>query len=251
MFRILYKCALVTLIAIVCSLLITGSIMSAFDMHNKMGFVIATICPLTITPPISLMVFRQSERLRVTLLQLSQVMLQLEETNAKLLEKASRDSMTGLLNREAFFTHVDRVRRQIPGSLLIIDADHFKKINDQHGHYNGDGALTAIAHCISRSIGENDSIGRIGGEEFAVFLATEHEDEVRALAEIIRKDVTLIEFRTPANERVPLSVSIGGVIDVSTGAIADHFQTADRRLYEAKRNGRNCVIVKPAMKTAA
>ncbi|NWO63320.1 hypothetical protein GY999_27815, partial [Klebsiella variicola] len=62
--------------------------MSAFDMHNKMGFVIATICPLTITPPISLMVFRQSERLRVTLLQLSQVMLQLEETNAKLLEKA-------------------------------------------------------------------------------------------------------------------------------------------------------------------
>ncbi|NWM54856.1 diguanylate cyclase, partial [Escherichia coli] len=71
------------------------------------------------------------------------------------------------------------------------------------------------------------------------------------IAEIIRKDVTLIEFRTPENEQVPLSVSIGGVIDVSTGAIADHFQTADRRLYEAKRNGRNCVIVKPTMKTAA
>jgi predicted signal transduction protein with EAL and GGDEF domain len=127
MFRILYKCALVTIISIACSLLITGSIMSAFDMHNNMGFVIAAICPLTITPPISLMVFRQSERLRVTLIQLGQVMRQLEETNIKLQEKASRDSMTGLLNREAFFSHVDRVRRQISGSLLIIDADHFQE----------------------------------------------------------------------------------------------------------------------------
>lgn len=251
MFRILYKCALVTIIAIACSLLITGSIMSAFDMHNKMGYAIATICPLFITPPISLMVFRQSERLHTTLHQLGEFMRQLEATNARLLEKASRDSMTGLLNREAFFTHVDRVRRHISGSLLIIDADHFKKINDQHGHYNGDGALTAIAHCISRNVGEDDSIGRIGGEEFAVFLASDHETEVRAVAETIRVEVARLDFRTPENERVPLSVSIGGVIDLSKETIADHFQTADRRLYEAKRNGRNCVIIKPAMKTAA
>ncbi len=251
MFRIFYKCALVTIIAIVCSLLITGSIMSAFGMHNKMGFVIAAICPLVIAPPISFKVFQQSERLRITLIHLGEVMQRLEETNARLLEKASRDSMTGLLNREAFFTHVDKMRMQVPGSLLIIDADHFKKINDQHGHYNGDGALTAIAHCISRTVSENDSIGRIGGEEFAVFLASDRENEVRAVAETIRAEVARLDFRTPENERVPLSVSIGGVIDLSEETIADHFQTADRRLYEAKRNGRNCVIIKPVMKSAA
>ncbi|QND51711.1 GGDEF domain-containing protein [Phyllobacterium sp. 628] len=225
--------------------------MRAFEMHNSMGYVIATICPLTITPPISLMVFRQSERLRVTLLKLNRVMQQLEDTNAQLLEKASRDSMTGLLNREAFFTHVDMMRETTPGSLLIIDADHFKKINDVHGHYNGDGALTAIAHCISRCISDIDSIGRIGGEEFAIFLASDQENEVRAIAEAIREEVTCIEFRTPENELVPLSVSIGGIIDISESTIADHFQTADRRLYEAKRNGRNCVVIQPALRNAA
>jgi diguanylate cyclase (GGDEF)-like protein len=251
MSRILFKCAMVMVISVVCSLLITGIIMTANDMHDPRGYAIATICPLVISPAISFMIFRQSEKLRQTLDTLNRVMQELEITNAKLFEKSSRDSMTGLLNREAFFNHVDRVRAQQAGSLLIIDADHFKKINDMHGHYNGDGALMAIAQSITSCVGQGASIARIGGEEFAVYLATDDENQVKSMAETIRAEVSRIEFRTPENEQVPLSVSIGGIAGISKGTMADHFQIADRRLYEAKRNGRNCVIIEPKLKNAA
>lgn len=251
MSRILLKCAMVMVVSVMGSLLITGAIMTANDMHDARGYMIATICPLMISPAISFIVFRQSEKLRLTLERLNHVMRELETTNAKLFEKSSRDSMTGLLNREAFFNHIEDVRTREASSLLIIDADHFKKINDVHGHYNGDGALMAIAQSIAGCLGKEDSIGRIGGEEFAVFLATDDEDNVKSIAETIRTAVNRIEFRTPENERVSLSVSIGGIVGLANGAIADHFQIADRRLYEAKRNGRNCVIIGSNMKNAA
>ncbi|PSH59904.1 GGDEF domain-containing protein [Phyllobacterium endophyticum] len=251
MFRVLFKCAMVMVISVACSLLITGIIMTANDMHDVRGYMIATICPLVISPAVSFLVFRQSEKLRLTLDKLGQVMRELEVTNAKLLEKSSRDSMTGLLNREAFFNHIEDVRQKRASSLLIIDADHFKKINDVHGHYNGDGALMAIAQCITDCVGDRDSIGRIGGEEFAVCLPTDDQALVKSMGENIRSAVSRIDFRTPENLRLPLSVSIGGVAGLANRTIADHFQIADRRLYEAKRNGRDCVIIEPNMQNAA
>ena len=245
MFRILYKCALVTLIAIVCSLLITGSIMSAFDMHNKMGFVIATICPLTITPPISLMVFRQSERLRVTLLQLSQVMLQLEETNAKLLEKASRDSMTGLLNREAFFTHVDRVRRQVPGSLLIIDADHFKKINDTYGHLAGRMVVGGMGRLILESVRQEDHAGLYGGDEAIILFPNANLEEASEVAETLRAAVESYPF-DHHGQAVRVTISQGLAEYPSHGTTPEALiGAADRALYAAKAAGRNCVRTAP------
>lgn len=251
MSRILLKCLTITIISVTCSLLITGIIMHANDMHNAMGYVIATVCPVLISPIISFIVIRQSERLRRALEALRRVKEELEVTNAKLFEKSSRDSMTGLLNREAFFDHLDEVRALQPCSLLIIDVDHFKKINDVHGHFVGDGALMAIARCITDCVGRDDSIGRIGGEEFGVHLATNENSRVTAIAEVIRAEVNRMDYRTPHSERVRLSVSIGGIVDISSGAVVDHFQTADRKLYEAKRNGRNCVFIQSSMREAA
>jgi diguanylate cyclase (GGDEF)-like protein len=251
MSRILFKCLVIMAISVTGSLLITASIMAAYDMHERMGYVIATICPLIISPTISFIVIRQSERLRLALAALGQVKLELEATNAKLFEKSTRDSMTGLLNREAFFNRLDDVRAQQPCSLLIIDVDHFKKINDVHGHYVGDSALMAIARCIAGCVSGEDCIGRIGGEEFGVYLNTDDVDRVEYVAEIIRAGVNHLNFRTHGNERVLLSASIGGVIGVSHGMAADHFQTADRKLYEAKRNGRNCVYIQSSRRKAA
>lgn len=225
--------------------------MHANDMHNRMGYVIATVCPLLIAPIMSFIVVRQSERLRQALEALRQVKEELVVTNARLFEKSSRDSMTGLLNREAFFDHLGSNRVSQACSLLIIDVDHFKKINDVHGHFVGDGALMAIARCITDCVGEGDIIGRIGGEEFGVYLATKENTKVTAIAEIIRAEVNRMDYRTPHSERVRLSVSIGGIVDISSGAVVDHFQTADRKLYEAKRNGRNCVFIQHDMKKAA
>ncbi|MHC1546965.1 GGDEF domain-containing protein [Phyllobacterium sp. K27] len=225
--------------------------MHANDMQNVMGYVIATVCPVLISPIISFIVIRQSEQLRRALEALRRVKEELEATNAKLFEKSSRDSMTGLLNRAAFFDHLDKVRALQPCSLLIIDVDHFKKINDVHGHFVGDGALMAIARCITECVSRDDGIGRIGGEEFGVYLATNDNSRVSAIAEIIRAEVNRMDYRTPHSERVRLSVSIGGIVDISSGAVVDHFQAADRKLYEAKRNGRDCVFIQPGIREAA
>ncbi len=103
---------------------------------------------------------------------------------ARLAEKASRDHMTGMLNRESFFAALDGSRRKTDrGVLLIIDADHFKKINDTFGHLAGDDALLDIAAAIGRAVRTSDIVGRIGGEEFGVLLVgaseAEAEDDVR------------------------------------------------------------------------
>ena len=248
MFHILFKCVLVTIVATACSVVLTGAIRAVSHAPDSLSQFIAIICPLLIAPPLSFMIFRQSERLRQALAELNRVMQELEVTNAKLFEKSSRDSMTGLYNRETFFGQVEMLRRQRPGSLLIIDADHFKKINDTHGHPTGDAALLAITQCITRCVGANDTVGRVGGEEFGVFLASDDEKVVNAVAEIIRTEINEHEFISPSGAHVPLSVSIGGVAGVADGTVADHFQTADRRLYEAKRRGRNCVCIQSGIK---
>ena len=120
--------------------------------------------------------------------------------------------MTGMLNRESFFAALDGSRRKSDrGALLIIDADHFKTINDSYGHLTGDDALLLIASAIERGVRSGDVLGRIGGEEFGAFLVGATEQEAKRVAERIRREVELIRFR-PVDERtVPLTVSIGGI----------------------------------------
>ena len=108
--------------------------------------------------------------------------------------------MTGMLNRESFFAALDGSRRKTDrGALLIIDADHFKKINDSYGHLTGDTALLEIAAAISRAIRAGDMLGRIGGEEFGAFLVGASDQEAIRVAERIRREVELIRFQ-PADE---------------------------------------------------
>ncbi len=152
--------------------------------------------------------------------------------------------MTGMLNRESFFAALDGSRRKSDrGALLIIDADHFKKINDNFGHLTGDDALLAIAAAIERGVRSGDVLGRIGGEEFAAFLAGATDQEAKRVAERIRREVELIRFR-PVDERtVPLTVSIGGTTCAKDASVSDLMRAADRRLYEAKHRGRNLAIL--------
>ena len=100
--------------------------------------------------------------------------------------------MTGMLNRESFFAALEGSRRKSDrGALLIIDADHFKKINDNFGHLTGDAALLEIAAAISRAIRVGDILGRIGGEEFGAFLVGASDKEAIRVAERIRREVEL------------------------------------------------------------
>jgi diguanylate cyclase (GGDEF)-like protein len=135
--------------------------------------------------------------------------------------------------------------------LLVVDADHFKVINDSYGHLAGDDALLLIANAIERGVRSGDVIGRIGGEEFGAFLIGATEQEAKRVAERIRREVELIRFR-PIDERtISLTVSIGGVTCGEDATVSDLMRAADQRLYQAKHRGRNLTILDRDVSEAA
>jgi len=164
-------------------------------------------------------------------------------------QHAASDSLTKLLNRAAFTDEVEETladARFAPdgarGSLLVIDADNFKDINDTYGHEHGDAALRLIAKSIRGVLRTADKVGRIGGEEFAVFLPGTSELVAEAVAERLRIAVTAIEF-VPEGKRHPLTVSVGGAVYDRYLPFTELFRIADQQLYAAKQNGRNQVAV--------
>jgi diguanylate cyclase len=162
---------------------------------------------------------------------------QLRHANEKLLVLASTDWLTTTLNRRAFTKRVDGHLAE-SGAFLVIDADHFKVINDRHGHDSGDEALRLLASIIKANVREDDLVGRMGGEEFGVFLRGANFDMARLVAERIRAAVAAASFR-PDGVPCPLTVSVGGASFEGRITFSTLFRIADRRLYSAKQNGRN------------
>jgi diguanylate cyclase len=163
---------------------------------------------------------------------------------------ASQDSLTTCLNRGAFITLVDAYLTQVnapkpvSGALFVVDADHFKTINDRYGHAGGDEALKLIAAAIRSAVRPTDLVGRVGGEEFAVLLPHADASVARQVAERIRQAVGAIVFR-PNEISSPLSVSLGATVFAGPAPFEDIFKAADRLLYRAKAQGRNRIIIEP------
>ena len=162
-----------------------------------------------------------------------------ERDDAALQELATRDSLTGLVNRRAFFERTDSARAlaarmQTPVTLMMLDIDHFKRINDRHGHAAGDRALIVFAESALSVLREHDILARMGGEEFALLLpGTGLAGAVQA-AERLRGAVG-------AAPGLPMTVSIGVVELDADEDINAALARADHALYEAKRAGRNRV----------
>lgn len=174
-------------------------------------------------------------------------MRQLAIAHHELMTIAATDSLTSLLNRRAFTEMVDGYLKRVeeasedfPDGLLLIDVDNFKSVNDSYGHDKGDEALVLIARTISENVRETDLVGRIGGEEFGVFIPAQSPDRISAVAERIRSAVNGAAF-VPNGHRHELTVSVGGVIVEKNLPFADLYRGADEKLYFAKRNGRNRV----------
>ncbi|KQZ15447.1 MULTISPECIES: GGDEF domain-containing protein [unclassified Mesorhizobium] len=244
--RILTRSAIVALVSVLASLLATRSLVPALGGALDAGtLLLCTICPLAIAWPTSAYAFWQGEKLKKAHRELARTHAQLAAAHRRLEEKASRDDMTGLLNRESFFAVLECSRRKSDrGALLIIDADHFKTINDRFGHLAGDDALRLISSAIQRGLRSGDVLGRIGGEEFGALLVGTTAQEARHIAERVRREVESIGF-SPEGTPVPLTVSIGGTICGQSATLAEIMRGADLRLYEAKHGGRNLVVVEP------
>ena len=158
-------------------------------------------------------------------------------------ERALRDPLTGALNRaaleEALHREVEVARRQgTQLAVLVIDIDHFKTVNDTHGHRFGDDVLRTVAHTVNDTIRRSDALYRYGGEEFMVIASHTQPIGAQQLAERIRSNVAAIGTYGGRQMQVTVSVGIAGLRAGESGDAL--FQRADRALYRAKENGRNC-----------
>ncbi len=172
-----------------------------------------------------------------------------ERTAAKLEVLATHDGLTGCLNRHSADTLLEhalaRGRRDgAPVALVLIDLDHFKRINDEHGHRMGDEALRRFADTVRARLRSSDVFGRWGGEEFGLVLPATDGPGALRLAEAVRAGVEALPLRTADGQPVPLRMSAGVAVAASdSGLNADRlYALADRALYEAKAGGRNRVV---------
>ena len=169
------------------------------------------------------------------------------EANEALRRSIWSDHLTGLANRRAFFdaaaTAMQRcVRDRLTLSLALFDADHFKAVNDTHGHAAGDAALRHLAAGLSATFGPTDVVARVGGEEFVVLLSGSTVDEASALAERFRAHMASHPV-TVNGVSVFCTVSAGvAALDEDVNGIDDLLQRADTALYAAKGAGRNQVV---------
>ena len=164
---------------------------------------------------------------------------------AELVKQATTDALTGLQNRRSFFTNAERelarIRRgkTVPGALIMIDLDHFKRINDTYGHGIGDEVLRQLARTLEHTLRVSDHAGRLGGEEFAVLLPDTSEEQGMLLAERLRASIAESAVTTPTGD-IFFTASMGlTVLDGTDSDINTALTRADDALYRAKEAGRN------------
>lgn len=166
------------------------------------------------------------------------------------MNQATTDSLTGLFSRHFFFNTGSTLyndytkNRNHHLAVMMIDVDHFKKVNDSYGHNIGDETLKAIANCIRSTIGDDELLARFGGEEFILLTRVNTIRETMRLAEDIRKAIEKLDISTMAGE-VKVTVSIGVALtnNVKEMSFLEFIDHADQTLYESKNSGRNQVTI--------
>lgn len=193
-------------------------------------------------------VVRMLESTRERALAMAERMTQeLRTVNLMLAQMATTDPLTGLLNRRAFGERLQaelvRSARYGPAcALLLLDIDHFKRINDEHGHAAGDTVLRGVAQLLQRQLRGSDAAGRLGGEEFAVLLPHTGREDALRVAESLRGRIAELRF-AEGEATLACTTSIGLVVADSAAVAADDLlRQADQALYRAKAAGRDRVV---------
>ncbi|MFA5938966.1 MAG: sensor domain-containing diguanylate cyclase [Sinimarinibacterium sp.] len=168
-----------------------------------------------------------------------------KQREERLYERATRDPLTGVFNRghfvEAAALEIERARRFAePLSLLLIDIDRFKKVNDTYGHDIGDRVIVALTRTLASEVRKVDIVGRVGGEEFAVLLPRANKEPATELGQRLRRVVAQQRVAVGGGREIGFTISIGlASLRPSTRDLAELTRNADAALYQAKREGRN------------
>lgn len=177
--------------------------------------------------------------------QINNTLKELESLNMKLYDLAHTDHLTQIKNRRSFFlfskTKYDDIQKKHDqAAVIMIDIDDFKTINDTYGHDFGDRVLKAFASCISNNLSDSNVFGRLGGEEFAIFIPNANSKLAFEKAEMLRKKIESLKL-THDHKEVKITASFGVSDNIDTKNIDDMIRKADKQLYSAKESGKNRV----------
>jgi two-component system, cell cycle response regulator len=171
-----------------------------------------------------------------------------ESFHEQMLQSALRDSSTKLFNKRYFLDRLDGelkfARRHTSAlSVLMVDIDHFKQVNDRYGHVAGDAVLANVAQAIARSVRNEDVVARFGGEEIGIILRAIEIEPAMLLAERLRRLIAGIVTHPDSGQQIRVTVSIGcaGYPAAAFESVNDLLNAADQAMYRAKRGGRNRV----------
>lgn len=191
----------------------------------------------------------KNQALTASLRQSTEEIRQLQERVESLRLDSLTDSLTSLANRKLFDTELERwladaTTAQDGLCLLLLDVDHFKRINDTYGHMAGDEVLRAVAHALKQHVKPHDTAARLGGEEFAVILPKSQLRTARTIAEHMRARITAMHFmKRSTGESIGRVTLSGGIAAYRPGEASwTLIQRADHCLYAAKRHGRNRIV---------
>ena len=176
-----------------------------------------------------------------SLLLIKQQFLALKKQNQEMRRMATTDGLTGVRNKRYLIEQGDRFlrdRRNLPVSVMLIDIDHFKRLNDTHGHMEGDRVLAAMGGILRDAVREDTLVCRFGGEEFAVLLPRCGLDDACARAEHLRARVERLE---PGGHAVTISIGVASTERAPRLDLGGLLAQADKALYYAKNHGRNLV----------
>jgi diguanylate cyclase len=224
--------AMVTALAVAVPVIIVAIFLFPIPMYFKVPvLMISGLIPLFITMPISVFALHMLKLVNQTVVTLD--------------ELVKFDNLTGLLSR-GHFLHLLDIRRKKGGYLAIIDADHFKKVNDTYGHDAGDKALQHLAGIVAQVVGNQGLVGRMGGEEFAFYLPAVRLDQARLISSSV-----CAALRSQAFDYngvlICLTASIGLVADDGQGFVAPVLRRADLCLYAAKHRGRDQYVLEEVL----
>ena len=170
-----------------------------------------------------------------------------ESFHENLLSSALRDGLTKLFNKRYLMDRLDSelkfaLRHETSLSLLLLDIDHFKKVNDTHGHLAGDAVLANLAQVLGRAVRNEDVVARFGGEEFAIILRAIGIEPAIHMAERLRRLVEQTSASTGgAALKATVSIGVAGLPSTGVKTPEQLVEAADQALYAAKDDGRNCV----------